>query len=155
MAGAPALTKIVDALADRLRAMPQVNVFSDRDGSEALMREELPAIVINVLDVDITERPELGNAAQVHSATIHLDFYENFEVWSTITARHREMIAQAMAIIHADWSLGGMLRELNPIGISKADDVLADQGAAVLEIEIKFLTAFGDWTTGIGQSGTF
>lgn len=155
MAGDPAIVKIVNALADVLAGVPQVQVFTDRNESEPLSESEVPAIVVNMIDTSLDERQEHGFHAQIHTATIHLDFYENFEAFNSISFRQQEMIAQAAAFINADWSLGGRLQELTFIGVSNASNAQADEGAAVLELRIRFVTHFNDWTVLIGTGGEF
>lgn len=155
MADNSALTKVMQALLDLLSPQSGITWFMDRDESAPIQEDELPAGAINCIDIDLNERQETGHGlCYWWDVTLQLDFTQNFEATS-ITAWHREKITEAVALINANWSLGGKLQELNIAGISRAEDALADLGSAVLEMNVKFMTQFDDWTVGIGQAGPF
>ena len=156
MAGDTALTKVMLAIADRITPAPQVQTFVDRSESNPLQESEVPAQVVNCVDVGLTEYQENGHGqCYWWDVTLHFDLYENFEVFTTITDRHRTMAANIVALINAEWGLGGMLQNCVFTGLSNAEDVRADYGAAVLELKVSFLTKFDDWTVGIGGAGLF
>ena len=153
MAGEPALTKVIVKLQDRLSSLPGITIFVDRTDDEPVTPDERPAIVIRAVDQVLDERQEEGEDAQQHSVTIDLDFYVDADTLDNIGFQHSKIIADAVALIQADWALDNHLFDLSLQSITSAADSVPATGVAILTMEVKYLTLFADWTVIIGGAG--
>lgn len=153
MAGEPAITKIVTAFAALLTAgLPGQQIFTNRDSAEPLDETERPGIVVRVTEQQFTNF-ELGMGETLHSAALELDLYESAPSLDTITSRHAVTIATIVSLIHANADFKKMLQECEPQAASGIEEDVADVGATVFAIAIKFLTPSTDWTKIIGHAG--
>lgn len=142
----PALTQIILALQARLTVAGGPNIFVNRDDSEPIQPSERPAKVIRAVDVSLDERMETGESAQVHAATIDIDHYADADMLDNISFQHNADIAETVALLHQDWTLGNLAYEMIPMSVTANADAVPESGVAILTLDVKFQTAFGDWT---------
>lgn len=145
----PAIRKVQDALA----ALPSDTIgprsYIDRSESNPLQADELPGRVIRVVDVAF----ELTEGMTLHRVTFQIDFLSGNNAWDTIDLINQCAIAEFIASIHADRTLGGMLQSLEEQNTSGSERAGADTGAAILQVQALFFTPRGDFYTIVGQAG--
>lgn len=153
MAGEPAITKVVTALATLLSAgLTGQQIFPDRDSSEPLSEDERPGIVPRVTDMQFSNWT-MGLAQTLHEVTIELDLYENGFGVDTINNRHAVTIAEINRLVMTNEPFQQMLQECELTAASGIEEDIADAGAAVLAIKVAFLTPRTDWTVINGHAG--
>jgi hypothetical protein len=142
----PALTQVVNALATQITVTNGPGVFVDRDDAEPIDGSERPAKVIRVTDVVLDERMETGLTAQLHIATIDIDHYVDTDTSDNLTFQHNADLADTVALIGADDTLGGKVFELVMVSVTANADNVPDSGVAILTLQVKFQTHLYDWT---------
>lgn len=150
MAGEPAIRKVIAALEALLSAADIGNVMVDRTQEEPLGNVEMPAI--NILHTG-TAFEVHDHGTTLHRASIDLDMIVAASDASSIGARHAEMEAAIVSVLHADPTVGGLAQDTIPQSSEGVENVFTEEGARLLKIEILFLTPLGDHRTVIGPGG--
>jgi len=153
MAGDPAIVKVSRALGQLLAGVPGANLFMDRSEDDPVREEERPAICPHI--VDLQYDPQAGGGETRHSVVVDVDFYHDVLTVAEISTGLAIMIAQANALIAADRTLGGMLETLELRSATADEQAVPDLGAAVLTLDITFITPRDDFTTICGATGLF
>ncbi len=149
----PALRQVLAALAAQLAGIPGTTIYSDRTGLEPFDKDETPAISIRCSDVQF-DTP-MGLHTTQHKATIDIDIVERSAAASTIPARLQQRVAQVIAAVHADRTLGGRIQSIEEHQASADGNDTPDVGAIVLMFEATFDTPRGDFNTLLGSSAIF
>lgn len=146
-----AIRKVLVALSELPNATCGDNIFIDRSDSEPLDRDkgELPGMILRVPHVAYSFREGMT----LHTATIQVDFQSGNTAGETIDGTNQIAIAQFIAAIGADRTLGGMLQTIEEQDASGSEQSGADVGCAILTLQALFFTHRGDFFTIVGQSG--
>lgn len=151
MADAPstAIRKVLKALAALPNATCGANIFIDRSDDEPLDASERPGMVLRVPHIAFS----LREGMTLNTATVQADFQSGNTAGETIDAVNQQAIADFIAAIGADRTLGGMLQTIEEADASGSEQSGADVGCAILTLEALFFTPRGDLRTIVGQSG--
>lgn len=150
MAGEPSSRKVKLALKATLTVPDGPTWHIDRPADEPFGNAELPAGNIRVVRVEFEP---LDQGTTIHRATIDLDLATSVTATESIDAQQEEMAADAVAILYADRTLGGLTQNITPQDMTGTEDDGAEAGIAILRFEIIWLTPHGDHRTIIGASG--
>lgn len=149
----PAIRIVQERVCQTLElAMADYTVFVDRPEDKAYAASELPAINIRIPAVQIEDAGD-GIWQTLHRATFHFDCVTATGGGETIDLANQRAIADVMAALHADRSLGGRLQDIIERNISGSEMDGADTGCAIFECEIWFFTPRGDFYTLVGVGG--
>jgi hypothetical protein len=152
MAGEPALEKVLVNLLAALTGGTLTGATKeiDRADDNPWGKGELPAL--NIIHRRTSFRQHSMNET-LHTAQIDIEMIVAVEAASTNGKRLREMEADVVAALWADRTLGGLAQDIDLDSSGGDEDVLCDEGARPLSINILFLTPVGDHRTIIGHAG--
>lgn len=148
----PSTRKVQEALRVLIDTIPGLTVIVDRDDSEPVTASERPAVLIRMPSVQIEPAPD-GNWNYLLRALVHFECLSNNRVGETIDAINQQTIADIVAAIGTDPTLGGRLQILEPSAISGSEQDGADVGAAIFEMEAGWFCPRHDLSTIVGQAG--
>lgn len=148
----PSFRKVQNALVQLWEDIDGLNLFVDRADSEPLDESERPGAVIRIVNVVLGPGPD-GLWMTMHRATIQVDCQSGNAAGETIDYRNQVTIAEMVARLHADRSLGGLLQSLEEQAMSGSEADGADVGTAIFELEAVWFTPRGDFYTIVGQAG--
>jgi hypothetical protein len=133
------------------RPLPSLFVIADRTDDEPLSEGEWPAAIVKVLTVQMSHGPEQGQT--MHDALIHIECQSGNTATNGIDATNQTTIADIIAAIHADRSLGGRVEDCEEDQSDASENAGVDVGAAVLLVRTRFYTPRGDLFTIVGVGG--
>jgi hypothetical protein len=148
----PAIRIVQNRIRNECESIGGYNVFVDRPDAEPFDEADYPAINIRAVTVQFDAAPD-GQWQTMHRAKFQLDCISGREVGEAIDLINQRAVADIIAALHADRTLGGRLQDLNEIAVSGSELDGADIGSALLEIEALFFTPRGDFYTIVGQAG--
>jgi len=148
----PALRKIQTAFMELVASVrPDLRGFADRSDAEPLTDSERPGYIIRIPRFTFDIAPE--NNQTYCRATISLDLQSGGEAGETIDEVNQRSIADIIAALGNDRTLGGRLQEMQESAASGSELDGADVGTAILDIDISFFTPRGDFYTIVGHGG--
>lgn len=148
----PAVRKIQDRLKELFEAArPDMFWFIDRSDADPIPEAQRPAGMIRLLDVSFSMHTEMNQT--IHRATCHVEFVSDGGCGETIDLVNQRGIADIVAVIGNDRTLGGMVHEIEENAASGAEADGADVGSALLELDVVWFTPRGDFYTIIGAGG--
>lgn len=148
----PAIRIVQNRLKAACIAIGGYNVFVDRPDSDPFDEADYPAINIRAVAVQFDAAPDFLSQT-MHRAKFQFDCISGREVGEAIDLINQRAVADIIAALHNDRTLGGRLQDLNEIAVSGSELDGADVGTAVLEVETLFFTPRGDFYTIVGQAG--
>lgn len=151
MAGEPAIRKVAVALRATIASLESLTTaVIDRPEDEPFGNAELPAG--NILHTNTTFELRTYNE-QLHRATFAIDMIVSNDPDGSNAARLDELESDLIALLWANRTLGGLVEDIRPLSSEGNEQVRADDGARLLNIEILFVTPMGDHRTIIGPAG--
>lgn len=148
----PAIRKVQAAIkAQIFAAYPALNVIIDRTDDEPLDENEWPAAIIKMMVDEMSHGPEQGQCS--HRVIVHIECQSGNTATNSIDAVNQMTIAQIVAAIHADRTLGGRVEDIEESTSDASENAGADAGAAVLLFETRYYTPRGDLFTIVGVGG--
>lgn len=150
----PAIAKVEDGLKAALEAFPALSgqsVITEQSLDVAITEEECPAILIYTVSYRIEPADEQWMS--FHEAVIEFEAVDKTQTIGAISRANHTTLANIMACLAADRTLGGMLHDIQEIDVAPAQPRGRDIGSASLQCRVQFFTSRGDWFTIIGQTG--
>lgn len=148
----PAIRKVQNAIKTMAESISGITVFVDRDDDDPVPQSQRPAVEIRIVSVQFEFAPD-GQWQDLHRALIRFDCMSGQSVGETIDYTNQKTVANIMAKIAADRTLGGMLQSFEAQAVSGSEADGADVGCAIFETEAVFFTPRGDFFTIVGQAG--
>lgn len=142
----PAIRKVQDQVKSRLEARrPDLFVFIDRTEEEPLAAEELPGVVLNMLDLNFTPFEMQGQT--------RVDFVMQFDCQGATQTIVQTTVADIVAMLASDRTLGGMINDIEESGTSGTEKSAPDVASTILEAPGFFFCPRGDLFTIVGAGG--
>lgn len=132
-------------------ARPDLFGFIDRSDDEPLAVEETPGYVIRVTDLRFSPFEQLGQTRV--DFVLQIDCQSGNTAGETIDAINQRTIADIVAAVHADRTMGGRLQDFEETAASGSELQGADVGCAILEYAGILFCPRGDLYTILGQGG--
>ena len=145
-----AIRKVLEALSERLAAIPGWTVAIDRPADRPFTRNEGRAVNIRFISVDFSL---FDGGTMLHRLEVDLDLYARPTALENLSTVQADMQAEAVAALWEDRFLGGRVQDIVPQSFEGDTTNLAEAGIAPLKIQILFLTPVGDFRTICGQAG--
>lgn len=141
----PAITKVEDALAAQIRAWPALTgwtVLVDQDSDEALAEGTGKTMLLTTAAYSFDIADENWNS--IHTAIMEVEVVSQFQAAGTINRTNREAIAQIVAAIANDRSVGGRLQTCEEVDVAPSAAIGKDVGSASLQLRVQFFTPRGN-----------
>lgn len=133
-------------------AFPALSLFVDRPDDRPLDVSELPAVVCRCTNVELGNGPDALHQ-MMHMAVFQFDCHSGGASGQTIDQIAQGMVADIVAALHEDRTLGGRIQGIEETGISGMAEDGADTGIAILEVTLFFFTPRGDFRSLVGIGG--
>lgn len=148
----PAIRKVLDALVARVAVQrPDLMQFIDRSIEDPLADGEWPGVIWRVTGVRMTPFEQQGQTRV--DGVIQAECQSGALTGGSIDLVNQTTIADIVAAIHSDRTLGGRMQDMEESSATPTDPLGADAGGAILDIEFIFFTPRGDLYTIVGQGG--
>lgn len=148
----PASRQVQAAFASRILVPLGLAPLLDRTVDEPIMDTERPAVAVRLGDQAFSF---FDLSTMQVTMDIALDIFEDTKGTGSQADRSAILSARIVAAVHADRTLGGMLQDLEEVGITGGGSDLTDIRNDVLAYQATFFVPRGDLFTIIGQSGLF
>lgn len=116
---------------------------------EPFQQSELPAWVLRILEVSFEPFQDMTLA----TATIQADFICKATSAGVIDLVNQNAIAEFVAAIHADRTLGGRLQSLEEATATGSEQNGPNTGAAILQLQAVWFSPRGNLYTIVGHAG--
>lgn len=140
----PATRQIQNALLTLCTsAIPGTNFFIDRSAENGLSEEEIPGVIIRIIDVS---KAQIEYDQWRWQCTVQFDCYSGIDASLSIDAVNQRIISDIMAAVFDDRTLGGKVESIEPDFADASEKSQPDVGWAVLQFTCFFVTQPGDFT---------
>jgi hypothetical protein len=148
----PASRQIQTAFVTRILLPIGLTILVDRTADQPIRDEERPCVGVRLGDQTF-EFFDLSTTKI--TMDIALDIFEDVKGLGVQADRSAALSSSIVAAVHADRYLGGMLQDLEEVGIAAGGSDLTDLRNDVLAYQATFFCPRGNLNTIIGQSGLF
>jgi len=140
--------QILDAYGVLLGGWPGLDgetIFTDRSPEDAIDAEETPCTVIYCEAWRFDDAPMQGQTR--HDMVLNFECIETSAHVGIVSRANQARIAQVVAALHSDPTLGGRLENCRPVDVAPPMDNGKSVGGASLQVLIRFYTPLGDHFT--------